>query len=472
VVLRKGHGDTGTYLDSDDDTGPSTDSLLADVFLQPGNYTIEATTTKPQATGNYTLTITVDHTPRADAQPKELDATVGAELREIWTYQPGAATAAITTPLPDGITATINAAQGLATLTVTAAHAGEYDIDITYTNGPNGSHTATTTITATCPTHHTQTPTENCNIPAHCVHSVQSLSATDWAQRWGRLSYSGNWRNACATRSAQGNKSVYFKLDISVPNPAENTLPVQFWLTTRPDSAMFLYQGHNPNTATPVNVGNMPINAVENTRVYTLPAGVYILEAGLRSQYDALGENTIQFFVQLPSPEKQYLEVKRLGATEQVAGVLTLDGFLDVGRNHQTRYPYLSWGHDGCSNVPDSWSFKLWRETAYGHWQLIETRVIPAHEGCWRHDFNYRNLSRIQERVYGGLYSWVQATKDASDNRFKTDLEGICRKHLPESEWELDREGCLDLANTYYLGVHWLAALSDADGSAPIGPTQ
>jgi hypothetical protein len=46
VVLRKGHGDTGTYLDSDDDTGPSTDSLLADVFLQPGNYTIEATTTK------------------------------------------------------------------------------------------------------------------------------------------------------------------------------------------------------------------------------------------------------------------------------------------------------------------------------------------------------------------------------------------------------------------------------------------
>ncbi len=353
------------------------DSRIAAEYLPAGDYTVEATTYSTHTTADYRLTIDVDHTPRVAAHPTTLDADVGVELTEIWRYQPGAATAAITSTLPDGITATVNAAHGLATLVATAAKAGTYPIDITYTNGTQ-THTATTTITATCPTTHTQTPTGSCAIPAHCVHSMQASSDTMWAQRWGKQEYSGNWRNACLPRSASGTKSVYFHIDVSVPNPAESTLPVQFWLTTRPADVMFLYQGADPSTASPVNVGNTPVNLIENSRVYALPPGDYILETGLQENYDALEDNAFMFFVQLPSPEKQYFEVKRLSATQQVAGVVTLDGFLETGRSNQVQFPYLSWGHDGCSNVPDSWDFKLWREVAYLQWRLVETRTVPA----------------------------------------------------------------------------------------------
>ncbi len=57
VVLLEGHGPSGAVADYDDDAGPGFDSRLDNVFLAPGDYTVEATTYRRQATGDYTLTV-------------------------------------------------------------------------------------------------------------------------------------------------------------------------------------------------------------------------------------------------------------------------------------------------------------------------------------------------------------------------------------------------------------------------------
>ena len=140
------------------------DSRIADRFMPAGVYSIEATSRhrhdpdRPaRTTGAYTLAVTVDQTPRADSQPKRLGTEVGAKLAQTWRYQPGVAAAHISTALPHGITAAIYAGDGFATLIAKTTRSGTYDIDITYTN-ETATHTATTTITATCPTGQIELP--------------------------------------------------------------------------------------------------------------------------------------------------------------------------------------------------------------------------------------------------------------------------------------------------------------------------
>ena len=78
AVLLKDDNNKGTVIARNDNASRrSTDARLTDLFLQPGSYTIEATTRKPQATGNYTLTINATVT----GLQASYDATVGRELR-------------------------------------------------------------------------------------------------------------------------------------------------------------------------------------------------------------------------------------------------------------------------------------------------------------------------------------------------------------------------------------------------------
>ena len=58
LYLFDGHGRSGTVLYEEDDIvyGGDTDSRLS-VTLQPGDYTIEATTYSPATSGSFTLTI-------------------------------------------------------------------------------------------------------------------------------------------------------------------------------------------------------------------------------------------------------------------------------------------------------------------------------------------------------------------------------------------------------------------------------
>ncbi|WP_419554156.1 hypothetical protein [Candidatus Poriferisodalis sp.] len=166
LVLLRGHAPdgTGTYITHNDDAQNAAthslhwrDSRLADVFLRPGHYTIEATTyhahstnNPTRTTGDYTLTATVDHTPRAAGQPAEVRVENGTEVTSTWNFQPGAATVQIASAFPEGISAAVTRYAGTATLTATPARVGQFAVLVTYANRP-GTLTKSTTINSYCP---------------------------------------------------------------------------------------------------------------------------------------------------------------------------------------------------------------------------------------------------------------------------------------------------------------------------------
>ena len=76
LILLKGTGPAAAVIGRDDDSGPRTDSRLTDVFLQPGSYTIEATSYSPRRTGSYRLGIDATVTGLKPSYDAILDETV------------------------------------------------------------------------------------------------------------------------------------------------------------------------------------------------------------------------------------------------------------------------------------------------------------------------------------------------------------------------------------------------------------
>ena len=78
AVLLKDDNTKGTVIARNDNASRRrTDARLADLFLLPGSYTIEATTKQPQTAGSYTLRVDATVTGLQDSY----NATVGRELR-------------------------------------------------------------------------------------------------------------------------------------------------------------------------------------------------------------------------------------------------------------------------------------------------------------------------------------------------------------------------------------------------------
>ena len=78
AVLLKDDNNKGTVIARNDNASRRrTDARLADVFLLPGSYTIEATTKQPRTAGSYTLRVDATVTGLQDSY----NATVGRELR-------------------------------------------------------------------------------------------------------------------------------------------------------------------------------------------------------------------------------------------------------------------------------------------------------------------------------------------------------------------------------------------------------
>jgi len=129
VILLNGHtpDGTGTKLAHNDDIGwangrYSLDSRIVRRFLQPGLYTIEATTYGPRDQGTYRLTVTADYTPKITGTAAQAVMRVenGDTVTRRWTYEPASARVAITSVSPtDGIDARVTADQGNAALTAT-----------------------------------------------------------------------------------------------------------------------------------------------------------------------------------------------------------------------------------------------------------------------------------------------------------------------------------------------------------------
>ncbi len=126
-------------------------SKIDSKLLPAGAYTIEVTTrqrhsrTNPdRTTGAYTLTVTVDHTPRTN-QPAALNTAAGTNTTTAWAYQPATAELAVTAS--SGVTANLTARNGKATLNTAPTRTGAHTVTVAYANGPH-KHTQKTAITA------------------------------------------------------------------------------------------------------------------------------------------------------------------------------------------------------------------------------------------------------------------------------------------------------------------------------------
>jgi hypothetical protein len=167
--LLDGHSPLGDVIGSDNNSGLYSDARLVEVFLEAGRYTIEATTAKPGRTGDYTLTINVDFTPRAETQPTRLSVKKGATIRRSWPYGPAAAT--VTVAAPDSLGATVSrstttGSKGSATLAATPTRIGKFTAKVTYTNGSDSLSKDTKVIVfdGSCP------PTGNGGLRARQMH--------------------------------------------------------------------------------------------------------------------------------------------------------------------------------------------------------------------------------------------------------------------------------------------------------------
>ena len=131
LVLLSGHGGSGTQIESNDDGGPGTDSRLVDVFLQRGEYTIEATTYRTTATGNYDLRVEATVT---GLQPS-YDAYAGKEL--VVEFETGGftPTASVT---GSGLAVSATKSGTAASLSMTPSRTGAFSVTLSFSR-PSGS---------------------------------------------------------------------------------------------------------------------------------------------------------------------------------------------------------------------------------------------------------------------------------------------------------------------------------------------
>ncbi|WP_419910135.1 pre-peptidase C-terminal domain-containing protein [Candidatus Poriferisodalis sp.] len=149
VLLLNGHSrnGSGTALAHNDNHASSTDSRIARRFLQPGPYTIEATTSGPGGRGAYRLTIAVDYRITITGQPEELIGEVGKPITGSWSYGPATTRLSVESAAPGGITARAYGDSGDASLVAVATRADDYTVTIKYANGPR-TRTQSSTVTA------------------------------------------------------------------------------------------------------------------------------------------------------------------------------------------------------------------------------------------------------------------------------------------------------------------------------------
>ena len=110
------------------------------------------------------------HDSRSADQPAELRVENGNSIVRTWAYEPGAATVAIASAFPDGITAAVSrytgtttSEVGRATLTATPSKVGQFAALVTYANG-TATLTKATTINSYCPDGQTELPSD-CGTP-------------------------------------------------------------------------------------------------------------------------------------------------------------------------------------------------------------------------------------------------------------------------------------------------------------------
>ncbi len=182
VLLLNGNAPdgAGTRLAHDDDSGApdgryNLDSRIARRFLQPGVYTIEATTFGPRDQGSYRVTVTADYKPKITGTAAQAVMRVenGDTVTRKWAYTPASTRVALAAVIStDGIDTKVTADQGDATLTATPSEVGTYDVYVAHSNGGTTS-SLHTQIISYCPEGHIELPSD-CGLPQRVLAARSS----------------------------------------------------------------------------------------------------------------------------------------------------------------------------------------------------------------------------------------------------------------------------------------------------------
>ena len=126
----------------------------------------------------------------------------------------------------------------------------------------------------------------------------------------------------------------------------------------------------------------------------------------------------------MPSGAEQHRDVQHVGNTGLGGNGLSLADFVHrhpaVTVIFGADVPYLDWQHDGC----DGWQEDVPNTSAL---PLGRTQLLHRFESaCMRHDFNWKNLHRIEHNVDPSVDSWNQTAKEESDARLFEDLRLVC----------------------------------------------
>ena len=480
-----------------------------------GEYTIEATTALSNATGNYRLTVRVEQDPRISDLPTAVDAHAGFARKLRFSYQPTTASVTAVTPDASRLRTAVVAVHGTAALEITPQRTGTITLPVTVTHAGRTS-THNIAIDTTCPPMHVRSSGGTCTpqdtyLAADCVPTP-----LHGARFWGRLEQAGHYRDYaavttrnCASLTHTGRAKFYrFTLRHDLPvllrlNDEKVTLS---GLEAGGSPSLSLWRHKTPTSTTGneyrslkliASVGTGPGAFIEIER--TINAGTYLIEIA-PSQPVTQRTRGFELLTELPTAPKVHTDVRNLGNVRMNDEGMTLGSFLDArgsllygahpdaDRSRATdpfypespNYPWLPFTTDRCS-IPPAWILHLAENAADRAAALagplgwlaaryflpdadeIEDRpqfggeTVEFVYGCMRHDFNWRNLDRVNSHYnYHTLAgTWNDAVREDADSRLGTDLHTLCNANqddAPETSthftWELPNQRAIDGCET------------------------
>ncbi len=147
-----------------------------------------------------------------------------------------------------------------------------------------------------------------------------------------------------------------------------------------------------------------------------------------------------------PSGAHQYAEVQKIAGIAKSGKSYNMKEFIAEKFPSNTRhsvsapYQYLTWSDDNCSLGPAaSLRWVVQRVTGFGNEfdpRTLTTSIAdlvrypfvpkaPFKHGCWRHDFAWRNLSRIEQK-FPTIDSWNKKNYDATNAKLLSDWYDAC----------------------------------------------
>ena len=397
LLLLGGHGSGGTVLHSHNNLrGDATQ--LDDVYLTAGDYTIEATTALPDATGGYRVAVEGDFAVQSDELPATVTATVGQTARARFDYLPHDAAVTVRSVSPQGLTASVTALHGSAAVDLTPDKATTTTVTLAFTASGHTS-TQTVTVTSSCQTGFRASPEGTCvplapELDESCFQSFSGGRTNSFGRQWRETVVARVYESQCASVSRTGRVAAYYVFSVPSEATSRATYEVELdlyvrvdeppidpfapihWYKSLPDMDVALWSlGSDGQPASPVPLTSLagPTNRRERM-VADVGAGDYVVE--LIPRYATVP--TVQQFPELaykftlavltPSARQHLEDVFQLGNLRRGGGGATLAGFLDArgtldyGESTENptnnddlfdpespRFPWLQFGVDRCS---------------------------------------------------------------------------------------------------------------------------